>query len=418
VIGRVVLVLFVRVTLNGCWSFSVGQEGALSVVGTVRAKACTASRNDSMTNDSAPLSVVVAGRTPAETIAPRLSARVVATANAALAEHRTVLSLAIPYIVLGGVLLVSLGRPWPIQLLNPWFGVIWVCASAALLFWQYLKGPRHLRAAVEPSRVMGAVVVALLALPTQITFQALKQSIGHIVGFPADAFLHQFDVALHGRMPWLWFEPVLRNAGAVQLLDALYMFWFVGLIGFVSWAGWSRFRELRERALVALLLLWIVGGTLMASVGASAGPVYYGHAAQAANPYADLIQRLDLVEASHGPLFARANQWGLWELHSTDRWGALAGISAMPSLHVGLAVLLALVAGQRSRRLAAVLWIYAVLIQVGSVVLGWHYAIDGYAGALTAGATWVAAGRLCQRRAACQVDSAAQPKAIVETVAR
>ena len=353
-----------------------------------------------MTNDSAPLSIVVTARTQGEAIAPRVSARVVATANAVWAEHRTVLSLAIPYIVLGGVLLMSLGRPWPIQLLNPWVCIIWIGASAAWLLWQYLKGPRHLRAAVEPSRVTGAVLVALLMVPTQITFQALKQSIGHTIGFPADALLHQVDVALHGGMPWLWFEPFLRNAGAVQVLDALYMFWFVGLIGFVLWAGWSRFRELRERALVALLLLWVLGGTVTASVGASAGPVYYGHATEATDPYAALIRRLDLVEASHGPLFARANQRAIWELHSTNSWGALAGISAMPSLHVGLAVLIALVAGQRSRWLAAFLWIYAVLIQVGSVVLGWHYAIDGYAGALIAGATWMAAGRLCQRRRA------------------
>jgi membrane-associated phospholipid phosphatase len=138
----------------------------------------------------------------------------------------------------------------------------------------------------------------------------------------------------------------------------------------------------------------------MASVGASAGPVYYNHATHAIDPYSDLIRQLDSVTVSHGPLFARTNQLGLWDLHSADRWGAFAGISAMPSLHVGLAVLFALVAGQRSRWLAGFLWCYAGLIQVGSIVLGWHYAVDGYAGALIACAVWVAAGRLCQRRTA------------------
>jgi membrane-associated phospholipid phosphatase len=213
-----------------------------------------------------------------------------------------------------------------------------------------------------------------------------------------DPLLHQWDVALHGGPSWLWFEAILRSRHLLQTLDLLYMFWFVGLIGFVLWAAWTRFRELRQRALVALLLLWIGGGTVMASFAASAGPVYYGEVVSTSSPYADLLNRLDSTATPSGPLKARRNQQGLWDLHTTDAWGPLAGISAMPSLHVGLAVLFALVAGQCSRWLAALLWAYAILIQVGSVVLGWHYAIDGYAGALIAAASWAAAASLCHGR--------------------
>ena len=37
---------------------------------------------------------------------------------------------------------------------------------------------------------------------------------------------------------------------------------------------------------------------------------------------------------------------------------------------------------------------FSVLIEVGSVLLGWHYAVDGYLGALIAWAAWLAGRRL------------------------
>jgi hypothetical protein len=356
-------------------------------------------QGDGMISDSARPSVLVAERTLFTGRARvRLPAAAQSFARTVLLEHRTLLLLTLPYIGLGGLALFALGRPWPIRLMNPWFAGAWVCGSLAWLIWQYLKGPRYLRAALEPSRVAGAVLVFLLVPPAQITFQALKQSIGQILGFPADALLHRLDVSLHGGMAWLWLEPLLGSTRALRALDVLYMLWFVALFGFLLWAGWTRFRELRQRALTALLLLWMVGGTVTAAVAASAGPVYYGRVVAGSSPYEELMTRLDSVTTVSGSLFARVNQRGLWGLYATDGWGPLAGISAMPSLHVGFAVLLAVVAGRRSRRLAAVLWAYAILIQLGSVVLGWHYAIDGYAGGLIAAASWSAAGSLCRSR--------------------
>jgi membrane-associated phospholipid phosphatase len=63
----------------------------------------------------------------------------------------------------------------------------------------------------------------------------------------------------------------------------------------------------------------------------------------------------------------------------------------MPSLHVGISVLFALVAWRRSRVVGVVLWLYAVVIQIGSVILAWHYAVDGYLGAVFAVVSWKAA---------------------------
>jgi membrane-associated phospholipid phosphatase len=119
----------------------------------------------------------------------------------------------------------------------------------------------------------------------------------------------------------------------------------------------------------------------------------------AADPYTPLLNRLDAIGAEGGALMARLNQTGLWEFHRHDRWTYFGGISAMPGLHVGIAVLFAVVALQRSKPLGVLLILYAVSIQVGSVVLAWHYAVDGYLGAVLAIVCWHVAGALTRQPA-------------------
>ncbi|WP_348626143.1 phosphatase PAP2 family protein [Mesorhizobium sp. LNJC403B00] len=68
------------------------------------------------------------------------------------------------------------------------------------------------------------------------------------------------------------------------------------------------------------------------------------------------------------------------------------GISAFPSMHVAMAVLFALYATRRSRLAGLLMWAFAAIIMVGSVVLGWHYAVDGYASVLISIAIWKACG--------------------------
>ena len=68
------------------------------------------------------------------------------------------------------------------------------------------------------------------------------------------------------------------------------------------------------------------------------------------------------------------------------------GISAMPSMHVATSVLFALVAWQTHRKLGIVLTVHAAAVMIGSVHLAWHYALDGYIGALLTYGIWRAAG--------------------------
>lgn len=320
--------------------------------------------------------------------APSLTAGTAGTASTVIAEHRLILSIAVSYVLAGTALLAVLDRPWRLDPAWWLFGGVWLAGSLIWLGWQSLRDPRHFWAAVNPERLWGAVLVAALLIPVQVTFQALKQAIGAVIGFPADPWLHQLDVAIHGGPAWAWFP---LTPWFVRTLDWLYMAWFLGLVGFFLWAAWTSHRVLRQRAIIAFLGVWIGAGTIAAAAMPSAGPCYY-EAVTGQTPYAELMAGLDQIDATSG-LRARFNQRGVWALHANREWGVFAGLSAMPSIHVAVAVLFALIAWQRSVTFGMVLTVYAVTIQIGSVVLGWHYGIDGYVGALMAWGSWRLADR-------------------------
>jgi membrane-associated phospholipid phosphatase len=70
------------------------------------------------------------------------------------------------------------------------------------------------------------------------------------------------------------------------------------------------------------------------------------------------------------------------------------GISALPSVHNGMAVLFAVASFRISRLVGLAMSLFALLVWVASVYLNWHYAVDGIAGAAGALLIWSGAGRI------------------------
>jgi len=150
---------------------------------------------------------------------------------------------------------------------------------------------------------------------------------------------------------------------------------------------------LRRRCLVATVLLWLVAGILMKLVFWSAGPAYYGRTVGGYDPYARLMAYLATVDRAH-QLTSAMFQRGMW-LSYVDRWDLSAiGIAAMPSLHVASVTLITCGAFAVRRWLGVSLTLFSLIIFVGSVSLGWHYAVDGYVGAAMALTCWWCAGRI------------------------
>jgi membrane-associated phospholipid phosphatase len=82
----------------------------------------------------------------------------------------------------------------------------------------------------------------------------------------------------------------------------------------------------------------------------------------------------------------------LWSAYQQHLEGFGFGVSAMPSVHVASAMVVALFGFAQSRLLGVILSVVALCTFVSSVTLGWHYPLDGYIGALVALVIWWAAG--------------------------
>lgn len=234
-----------------------------------------------------------------------------------------------------------------------------------------------------------SLAVVALALPLLINaFGTWKATLPRIRPFTWDTRLMALDRALHfGHDPWRLLQPVLGHPAITHGLDFLYYVWLPVNIGMVIWQAWSVERETRLRFFVSYALVWIVLGSIVPTLLPAAGPCYFSAVTGAPDPYAPLMAYLQGVDAQH-PLTALFVQGMLWHNYVGGSATPYTGISAMPSIHVAMPILFALSLRRTWPRLSAVIGAYALVIFVGSVQLGWHYAVDGYVSALGVLGIW------------------------------
>ena len=288
--------------------------------------------------------------------------------------------------------------------------------GAALLLWK-LAWLAIVQRSTSPSRDLlawmrtffSAAGVAVNAMHTFAIFVAfaggfavMKGAVAVLVPFSWDAALADIDRFIHfGRLPHEWLMPLLGGPAVLKAVNTVYNLWFFVLVAsFIVAAGAGRSQRLRHRYLMSFMLVWTLGGFLMAMGYSSAGPCFYERAGFG-TLYAPLMEHLHAASAEY-TLWALDTQDKLWAGFSGDRPGS-AGISAFPSMHVATATLFVLAARHMHRAVLALAVAFWLAIMTGSVLLAWHYAVDGYAGALIAVALW----RLTGRYAAALPDSPA-----------
>jgi len=164
------------------------------------------------------------------------------------------------------------------------------------------------------------------------------------------------------------------------------------LFGLLMWQIWQRDLAKAKRFLLGFALIWIVLGIFLATIFSSAGPCY-ARLLTGTHRYDDLFARLDVANGL-SPLTAIAAQKYLWIAYMRGIILQGGGISAFPSLHVAGATLSALALWERNRALGALAWVYMLLIWIASIMLGWHYSLDGYVAVVGAAICWAAAGWL------------------------
>jgi hypothetical protein len=204
----------------------------------------------------------------------------------------------------------------------------------------------------------------------------------------------QFDRQLHGgHDPWQWLQPVLGYAPITFIIANVYILWFFVMVGaWVYVAFRPTFDVLRLQFFISLMIAWLFGGTLLAVIFSSAGPVYYALIGLDLDPYAPLLDYLHATDSTL-PILALDAQELLWDGY-TGQVEPFMGISAFPSMHNAMATLIALMCWRLHRTAGIWLTVFAGLILLGSVHLAWHYAVDSYAGILIAIVSWWISGRL------------------------
>lgn len=278
----------------------------------------------------------------------------------------------------------------------------WVDPPAGRL-WPALKGV-YRRELLDP-RANLRFAVAIVPLPIFMTaFGSYKRMIPDLNPFAWDATFARWDRALHGGIdPWQLLHPLVGYPSVTWLISCCYQLWLFVLLFTLVWQCWTRRDDgLRMQFLLAFVLAWIVLGTGLATALSAAGPCYFGRLAGslgAGDPYIGLMDYLRDVAAVHR-IPALEIQEALWTSHASRSAQLGHGISAMPSMHVASSVLMALL-GMRVGRAAGIVYsAFALVILVGSVHLGWHYAVDGYVSAVVVLGIWPLCGvvsrRLCR----------------------
>lgn len=224
-------------------------------------------------------------------------------------------------------------------------------------------------------------------------FATIKSTIPALNPFSWDGVLIEADRTIFGGIdPYVLTSAVFGSPYTIVVLNFFYNLWLIIVVCSMVWTAWTTNHMLRLRFMFSVMLAWLIAGNVIAIAFSSAGPCFVGPL-MGDQTYAALMSFLESANAQTGMVWSLTAQKVLWAAY-THEAGAISGISAMPSLHVVFAVIIACATwGMGSiRRWAGTA--FAVMIAIGSVQLAWHYALDGIVGAVLALLFWKVAGYL------------------------
>ncbi len=215
-------------------------------------------------------------------------------------------------------------------------------------------------------------------------YSTFKAMIPVLHPFEFDESLRQMDLWLFlGNEPWRLIHNLYQSPWVTLGLDFAYNVWFFLVYGVLITFLVTQNGQNRRRYVLAWLLCWIVIGNLLALLFSSVGPTFIGRLAPdhtSYEPLMALLHQQDRWIQQHVPsllIWSLNTQDSLWTSYSTGKEMLGSGISAMPSMHVSMSVLMALGVGSINRKLGIIFWCFSFIIYIGSFTLGWHYAVDG-----------------------------------------
>ena len=268
-----------------------------------------------------------------------------------------------------------------------------VLDAAYLLFRNKPEEPTRFLLETYRNRLTSAPVIAsvpafVLIIVFMPFFSKLKSMIPLFNEFSWDATFVAWDRAIFaGYDAWQVLQPVfgypIVTAGMALLYHAWMLLIYAGTIFFLFYRKGA---AIRREYLVGFFLIWTVIGGGMATWLASVGPCFVGPIL--GDPTFD-AQMAYLNEANETvPILTLHVQDLLLDWYNAGERGLGSGITAMPSMHVSMAMLFWLAIRRVSQRAGQFFFVFLILIWIGSVHLAYHYAVDGLVSVIATAFVW------------------------------
>lgn len=268
----------------------------------------------------------------------------------------------------------------------------------ATLIWLFVEIARlACRRAERPLQIATSRLrdfVPILLLPAVIFplflggYTWAKCSIPFIAGYPWEATWADADHLLFGMDAWRWAHALIPSSLALAWTFFYAAIWGFALLFSGVAISFVASRRFTATFFTALMLSWLVGGIATAYAISAAGPVF----AHLADPHlADrfLPLREELARILPQDDYVLRSQRYLVVAMENRVAVKGAGISAMPSMHIATATILLLAAWRTWWFAPAAL--FACLTFIGSIYVGYHYAVDAPIAAMIAAICWIAA---------------------------
>ncbi|MCI2399563.1 phosphatase PAP2 family protein [Aliiroseovarius subalbicans] len=238
-------------------------------------------------------------------------------------------------------------------------------------------------------RLPRAFLAVILCTAFFLVFTMLKTTMPFIWPFWADPMFAALDRVLHlGADPWVWTHGFAERI-SIATADRIYMAaWLVPAMYLpVLLILFDGDQTRINRFIWLYAFAWIGLGNLLALAFLSAGPVYFDRLFDP-DLFTALPPALDAAGITDSAI--GRTQTKLWRAFQSSAQEAGSGISAFPSVHVGMVTVFALYLFERHRLMVIPGIALVATFQFLSVYLGWHYAVDGYASILLVVALWIA----------------------------
>lgn len=283
------------------------------------------------------------------------------------------------YVVAGIAVLERLPVTYPRLglLLAGWRPMAWAAVPAlvAILVRRAVRRKRGL-APGFPAVAEAAIFAraAMVLVPVLSVHFMLKSFIYLVNSRTWDAELWNLDRTAHlGISPSLFLTGLFASPNFLNWVDLAYSsFYFFLVAGTIPVLLLLPSPSRRMAFLAAYMFIWIVGSILYLALP-SWGPVFV-----VPNVFSDTLQHMPATVRVQEELFRELSS--LVRTPLAPRFVYFGCVGAFPSLHVAVVTIFTVASRSVSRRWFQVNVGITALILLGSVLTGYHYLLDGWAG--------------------------------------